>query len=78
MLGYSIEVTLWGVLCSKHNIDQYSISNTFPIITLKAVKVTDFDRISIATTFTSQLSINPILKEAQDLRIWFYNPLTDP
>jgi replication factor A1 len=77
MSGYSIEVTLWGVLCSKHNIDQYSISNTFPIIALKAGKVTSFNRISITTTFTSQLSINPILKEAQDLRTWFDNPLTD-
>jgi replication factor A1 len=26
MSGYSIEVTLWGVFCSKHNLDQYSIS----------------------------------------------------
>ena len=77
MSSYSIEVTLWGVFFNKHNLHQYSISNTFPIIAMKAVKVTNFYRISITTTFTLQLSINLILKESQDLRFWFENPLTN-
>ena len=48
----------------------------FPIIDIKAGKIVDFNKISITTTFSSQLYINPDIKETQQLRTWFENPGT--
>ena len=63
MSNYSIEFTLWGVLCTKHNLEQYAITNNFPIIAIKDGKIIDFNQLSITTTFSSQIYINPDLKE---------------
>ncbi len=74
MSSYGIEVTLWGVLCNKYNLEQYATINIFPIIVIKAGKITYFNKISITTTFSSQLYINPDLKEPQELQTWFEEP----
>lgn len=77
MSSYSIEVTLWGVLWNKYNLEQYATINSFPIIAIKVGKITDFNKISITTTFSSQLYINLDLKETWELRTWFEKPGTD-
>jgi replication factor A1 len=41
------------------------------MIAIKAGRISDFNRRSISTTFTSQLSINPDIKESHDLKTWF-------
>ena len=74
MSSYTIEVTLWGVMCKKHNLEHHSITNIFPIIVIKAGKVTDFNKIWITTTFSSQIFINPDIKESEDLRTCFKIP----
>ena len=76
MSSYTIEVTLWGVMCKKHNLEHHSITISFPIIAIKDGKVTDFNKISITTTFSSQIFINPDIKETEDLRTWFESPQT--
>ena len=76
MSSYNIEVTFWGVLCNKYNLEQYATINSFPIIAIEAGKITDFNKISITTTFSSRLYINPDLKETQELQTWFENPGT--
>ena len=73
MSSYTIDVTLWGVMCKKHNLE-HSITNSFPIIAIKAGKVTNFNKISTTTTFSSQIFINPDIKETEDLRTWFRIP----
>ena len=73
MSGYSIEVRLWGVLCNKYNIEQYTTINSFPIIAIKDGKTTDFNKISITRTFSSELYINPDLKETRELGTCFEN-----
>ena len=77
MSSYSIEVTLWGVLCNKYKLEKYATINRFPIISIKAGKIKYFNKISITTTFSSQLYISPNLKETQELPTWFENPSTD-
>ena len=77
MSSYNMEVTLWGVLCNKYNIEQYTTINSFPIIAIKAGKTTDFNKISITRTFSSELYINTDLKETQELRTWFEKPGTE-
>ena len=66
MSSYSIKVTLWGVLCNKYNLEKYATINRFPIIAIKAGKITDFNKTSITTTFSSQLYINSDLKETRE------------
>jgi replication factor A1 len=71
MSGCSVDLTLWGVFCNKDGLQQNSTSNFFPMIAIKAGRISDFNRRSISTTFTSQLSINPDIKESHDLKTWF-------
>ena len=77
MSSYTIEVTLWGVICKKHNLEHHSITNSFQIIAIKAGKVTNFNKISITTTFSSQIFIKPNIKETRDPRTWFEIPQTN-
>ena len=63
MSSYTIEVTLWGVMCKTHNLEHHSITNSFPIIAIKDGKVTDFNKISITTTFSSQIFKIPTSKK---------------
>ena len=66
MSSYTIEVTLWGVMCKKHNLEHHSITNSFPIIAIKAGKVTNFNKISITTTFSSQIFVNPDINDIKE------------
>ena len=76
MSSYTIEVTLWGVICKKHNLEHHSIPNSFPIIAIKDGKAIDFNKISITTTFSSQIFFNPDIKETEDLWTWLEIPQT--
>ena len=56
-----------GCHVKKNNLEHHSITNSFPNIAIKAGKVTNFNKISITTTFSSQIFINLDIKETEDL-----------
>ena len=66
-----------GVLCNKYYLEKYATINCFLIIAIKDGKITDFNKISITATFSSQIYINFVLKETQELRTSFEKPSTD-
>jgi replication factor A1 len=67
----SFDVKLWGVFCNKHGLQQNFASKSFPIIAIKDIRTSDFNRRLIDTNFTSHISINPDLKDSRDVRPWF-------
>uniref|UniRef100_A0A0D6R679 Replication protein A subunit n=1 Tax=Araucaria cunninghamii TaxID=56994 RepID=A0A0D6R679_ARACU len=69
----SVEVTMWGGFCNKEGqqLQDMCDSGTFPILAVKAGRISDFSGKSVGTISTSQLFINPDLPEAHCLRHWF-------
>ncbi|KAJ3699164.1 hypothetical protein LUZ61_002869 [Rhynchospora tenuis] len=75
MSGRSVELTLWGEFCNREGQDlQVAIdSGAFPVVAVKAAKVSDFSGKSVGTVSSTQLFINPDLPETRNLREWFNN-----
>ncbi|GMH04103.1 hypothetical protein Nepgr_005942 [Nepenthes gracilis] len=73
MSGRSIELTLWGDFCNRegHKLQELFDAGIFPVVAVKAAKVSDFSGKSVGTISSTQLFINPDIPEAQSLRIWF-------
>lgn len=73
MSGCSVELTMWGGFCNKEGqqLQELCDSGAFPILAVKAGRISDFSGKSIGTITTSQLFINPDLPESQQLRCWF-------
>ncbi|GAB2267761.1 Replication protein A 70 kDa DNA-binding subunit A [Dionaea muscipula] len=73
MSDRSIELTLWGDFCSREGqkLQELFDSGTFPVLAVKAAKVSDFSGKSVGTISSSQIFINPDIPEAQRLRAWF-------
>lgn len=71
--GRSVELTLWGNFCSTEGQRLQNIcdSGNFPVLALKAGRVTDFNGKSVGTISSSQLLIEPDSPEASRLREWF-------
>lgn len=71
--GRSVELTLWGEFCNKQGSKLQNMvdSGVFPVLAVKAGKVSDFSGKSVGTISTSQLFINPDFPEAHSLRGWF-------
>ncbi|CAN0839377.1 Replication protein A 70 kDa DNA-binding subunit A [Linum grandiflorum] len=71
--GRSVELTLWGDFCNKEGqvLQETVDSGIFPVLAVKAAKVSDFTGKSVGTISSSQLFINPEIPEAQELRDWF-------
>ncbi|WRX33363.1 K Homology domain [Theobroma cacao] len=71
--GKSVELTLWGDFCNKEGqkLQEMVDSGFFPVLAVKAGKVSDFNGKSIGTISSTQLFINPDCPEAQGLRDWF-------
>ncbi|XP_057854853.2 replication protein A 70 kDa DNA-binding subunit A [Cryptomeria japonica] len=73
MSGCSVELTMWGGFCNKEGqqLQELCDSGVFPILAVKAGRISDFGGKSVGTITTSQLFINPDLPESQQLRCWF-------
>lgn len=73
MSGRSVELTMWGAFCIKEGqqIQELCDAGSFPILAVKAGRISDFSGKSVGTISTSQLVINPDLPEAHRLRDWF-------
>lgn len=71
--GRSIELTLWGDFCNREGqqLQEMIETGNFPILAVKAAKVSDFSGKSIGTISATQLFINPDSTEANTLREWF-------
>lgn len=71
--GRSVELTMWGEFCNKEGqkLQEMVDSGFFPVVAIKAGKVSDFSGKSIGTISSSQIFINPDSPEAINLRQWF-------
>ncbi|XP_057429961.1 replication protein A 70 kDa DNA-binding subunit A-like [Lotus japonicus] len=71
--GRSVELTLWGEFCNREGqrLQEMVDAGVFPILAVKAGKVSDFSGKSIGSISTTQLFINPDFPEAHSLRDWF-------
>ncbi|KAL9270628.1 Replication protein A 70 kDa DNA-binding subunit C-like protein [Drosera capensis] len=73
MSGRSVELTLWGSFCSAEGqtLQNMCDSGLFPVLAVKAGRVSEFNGKSMGTLSTSQLFIEPDYPEAQQLKEWF-------
>ncbi|XVE99955.1 hypothetical protein REPUB_Repub03eG0244500 [Reevesia pubescens] len=73
MSGRSVELTLWGAFCDVEGQKLQSLcdSGEFPVLAVKAGRVSDFSGKAVGTVATTQLFINPDSPEAGRLKEWF-------
>ncbi|KAJ7537757.1 hypothetical protein O6H91_11G021100 [Diphasiastrum complanatum] len=71
--GKSVEVTIWGAFCSREGQELQALcdSGQYPILAVKAGRVSDFSGKSVGTISTTQLLINPDIPAAHRVREWF-------
>ncbi|KAL8464151.1 hypothetical protein ACS0TY_033898 [Phlomoides rotata] len=71
--GRMVELTLWGDFCNREGQQLQEIveAGIFPVLAVKAGKVSDFSGKSLSTISATQLFINPDSPEAHTLRNWF-------
>eukprot|EP00850_Spirogloea_muscicola_P011414 SM000071S21038 [mRNA] locus=s71:22470:25733:+ [translate_table: standard] len=67
------EVTMWGEFCSKEGqqLQELCDAGDAPILAVKSGRISDFSGKSIGTINSSQLMINPDIKQAHELRSWY-------
>ncbi|XP_008784586.2 replication protein A 70 kDa DNA-binding subunit A-like [Phoenix dactylifera] len=75
MSGRSVEITLWGNFCSTEGQQLQGMcdSGIYPVLAIKAGRVSDFSGKSVGTISTSQLFINPDFPEVHRLKEWYSN-----
>eukprot|EP01018_Ginkgo_biloba_P018078 Gb_20429 [translate_table: standard] len=73
MSGRSVELTMWGAFCNKEGqqLQEMCDSGGFPILAVKAGRISEFSGKSVGTITSSQLFINRDFPEAHRLRNWF-------
>ncbi|RZC73961.1 hypothetical protein C5167_049442 [Papaver somniferum] len=73
MSGRSVELTLWGSICSAEGqeLQKMREKGGFPVLAVKAGRVNQFNGRSVGTLSTSQLFIEPDVPEARTLKQWF-------
>ncbi|XXG75497.1 hypothetical protein AAC387_Pa08g0052 [Persea americana] len=73
MSGRSVEVTLWGNFCNSEGEQLQGMcdSGIFPVLAVKAGRISDFSGKTVGTITTSQLFIDPDFPEAHRLKEWF-------
>ncbi|XVF13750.1 hypothetical protein REPUB_Repub08aG0234500 [Reevesia pubescens] len=73
MSGRSVELTLWGAFCNVEGQKLQSLcdSGEFPVLAVKAGRVSDFSGKAVGTISTTQLFIDPDFPEAHRLKEWF-------
>ncbi|ESQ55458.1 hypothetical protein EUTSA_v10024555mg [Eutrema salsugineum] len=73
MSGRSVEVTMWGNFCNAEGekLQRVCDSGGFPVLAVKACRISDFNGKALSTIGSSQLFIEPDFVEAQKLKEWF-------
>ncbi|KAI3831046.1 hypothetical protein MKW92_019847 [Papaver armeniacum] len=73
MSGRSVELTLWGSICSAEGqkLQKMREEGGFPVLAVKAGRVNEFNGRSVGTLSTSQLYIEPDVPETLMLKKWF-------
>lgn len=73
MSGRSVEVTMWGNFCNAEGQRLQSLcdSGGFPVLAVKAGRISEFNGKAVSTIGSSQLFIEPDFVEAQKLKEWF-------
>ncbi|EOA15986.1 hypothetical protein CARUB_v10004104mg [Capsella rubella] len=73
MSGRSVEVTMWGDFCNAEGqrLQNLCDSGGFPVLAVKAGRISEFNGKAVSTIGSSQLFIDPDFVEAQKLKDWF-------
>ncbi|WZY78178.1 hypothetical protein YC2023_024562 [Brassica napus] len=73
MSGRSVEVTMWGNFCNAEGQRLQSLcdSGVFPVLAVKAGRISEFNGKQVSTIGSSQLVVEPDLPEARELRAWY-------
>lgn len=73
MSGRSVEVTMWGNFCNSEGqrLQNLCDSGGFPVLAVKAGRISEFNGKAVSTIGSSQLFIDPDFVEAQKLMDWF-------
>ncbi|CAH2046314.1 unnamed protein product [Thlaspi arvense] len=73
MSGRSVEVIMWGGFCNTkgHKLQNLYDSGVFPILALKACRISEFNGKQVSTIGSSQFFIEPDFPEARELREWY-------
>ncbi|KAG2261000.1 hypothetical protein Bca52824_068079 [Brassica carinata] len=73
MSGRSVEVTMWGSFCNTEGQRLQSLcdSGGFPVLAVKAGRISEFNGKAVSTIGSSQLFVEPDLVEARKLKEWF-------
>ena len=73
MSGRSVEVTMWGSFCNAEGQKLQSLcdSGEFPVLAVKAGRISEFNGKAVSTIGSSQLLVEPDLVEARKLKEWF-------
>ncbi|KAM7278594.1 hypothetical protein ACFE04_005728 [Oxalis oulophora] len=67
----TVVVSLWNDLATDIGQELLDIADKSPIVAIKALKVGDFQGVSLSTISRSAIQINPASPEANKLRSWF-------
>ncbi|KAL9246974.1 hypothetical protein vseg_020451 [Gypsophila vaccaria] len=73
MSGRSVELTMWGNFCNAdgQTLQNLCDSGQFPILAVKAARVSEFNGKNLGTISSSQFFIEPDNPEARELKAWF-------
>ncbi|XP_074270251.1 replication protein A 70 kDa DNA-binding subunit A-like isoform X2 [Silene latifolia] len=71
--GRSVEFTMWGNFCNSEGqiLQNLCDSGNFPVLALKAVRVSEFNGKALGSISSSQIYIEPDNPEARELKLWF-------
>ncbi|KAH0910120.1 hypothetical protein HID58_033441 [Brassica napus] len=71
--GRSVEVTMWGNFCNVEGQRLQSLcdSGAFPVLAVKAGRVSEFNGKQVSTIGSSQLYVEPDFPEAREVREWY-------
>ncbi|CAM6098031.1 unnamed protein product [Calypogeia fissa] len=69
--GKTVQLSLWNGLATDEGAKLLEMANKSPIVAAKAIRVGDYQGVSLSTTTRSMVTINPDIDEARALREWF-------
>ncbi|KAE8711819.1 Replication protein A 70 kDa DNA-binding subunit B [Hibiscus syriacus] len=67
----TVVVSLWNELANDVGQKLFDLADTYPVVAIKSLKVSDFQGVSLSTLGKSTVMINPDIPEAKKLRSWY-------
>ncbi|EOA14703.1 hypothetical protein CARUB_v10027980mg [Capsella rubella] len=73
MSGRSVELTMWGNFCNAEGqkLQNLCDSGVFPVLAVKAGRISEFNGKQVSTIGSSQFFIEPDFPEARELKDWY-------